>query len=125
MKEAAIILIAFGVVVTFLAGAVWFCGGTFGLHFAESWYLSFIALVFVVPAVLNIHIFASPRSRESAPRRLLALVRAIGMLIVASACIFPMFSIVASRSFLLWGMAIGLLMHFGTLLCEDRLRRRK
>jgi hypothetical protein len=56
---------------------------------------------------------------------MLALIRGIGMLVAAISCALPMFTTIANRSILLWGVAIGFLMIFGTLAFDDWLKRRR
>jgi hypothetical protein len=125
MREVAIFLIVFGVLVALLAGIIWLLGGQFGLRFVDAWYLALIALVFLFPGVMNVHHIASPRSPEAGPLRLLALIRGVGMLFASSSCMVPMFTKGVPRSAVLWGAAIGMLMNFGTMLFEDRFKRRK
>jgi hypothetical protein len=125
MKEAGIFLIIFAVLVTILAGVVRLLGGSFGLDFGKSWFLCFVALALVAPAVVNIHIFASAQSRTPVPQRLLALIRGIGMLVVAATCTIPIFSTVKDPSVLIWGFGLGFLMNFGTLPLEHLLNRKR
>lgn len=125
MREAAIFLIIFVVLVTLLAGVVRLLGGSFGLDLVDSWFLSLVALALVAPGVLNIHIFASPHTRASATRKLLALIRGVGMLTAATACTIPVLTTIKRHSVFVWGIGLGLLMNFGTLPLEHLLDRQE
>ena len=124
MRELGIFAVIFAVLVTLLAGVVRLLGGSFGLNFGEAWFLSLFALVFVAPAIMNIHIFASPNSDESAMQRILALIRAIGMLLSASACALPIVSTIRNPPLVLSAILVGLFMNFGTLPLEYLLNRK-
>lgn len=118
MKELAIFFVIFAILVTILGVLIRILGGSFGLNFGESWYLALIALAFIAPAIMNIHIFANPNGTEDTAERILALIRGFGMLIAALACTIPVITSITDRAVFLWGVGIGLLMNFGTLPLE-------
>ena len=125
MREASVFLILFLLLVTTLAGVVRLLGGSFGLDFGESWHLSLVALALVAPAVLNIHIFASARSPETAPQRLLALIRGTGLLVAAAACTIPIFTTVKEPLVVMSVFGLGFLITWGTLPFELLFDRRR
>jgi len=115
MRELAIFTVILAILVTILGGVISFFGGSFGLNFAESWYLALIALVLFAPAILNIHIFANPSGAEGITDRMLALIRGLGLSIAALACAIPVFTTISNRSVVFWSAGIGLLLNLSTL----------
>jgi hypothetical protein len=118
MREIGIFVIVFVLLVTVLAGVIRLLGGSFGLDFGESWYLGYVALAILAPGVLNIHGFASADSQETTAQRLLALIRGLGSLVAAAACIIPIFTTIKDSSVVALGVGIGLVMNVGTLPLE-------
>jgi hypothetical protein len=118
MREIAIFVVIFAILVTILGAVIRLLGGSFGLDFGESWHLALVALVFVVPGVTNIHAFADASGTEDAAQRILALIRGLGMMIAGLACSIPLFTNITDRAVLFWGFGIGFVMNFGTLPLE-------
>jgi anti-anti-sigma factor len=122
LTELGIFLAIFMVLLLLLVGLIRVLGGSFGLDFGDSWRLALIALVFVVPGIMNIHEFAS-RSRH-ARYRSLPLIAAIGEFMAALACLVPMFTTFKNPAIVIWGLGIGFVLVFGTPLFANLLDRR-
>ena len=125
MREIAIFVAIFAILVTILGAVIRLLGGSWDLDFGESWHLALIALVFVAPGVMNIHTFADASGTDDAAQRILALIRGLGMMIAGLACSIPVFTNVTDRAVFLWGIGIGLVMNFGTLPLEALFDRRR
>lgn len=119
----------FGVISSFAvavcAVAFWIGGSPFQLEFRDSVAFSFVSLVFVFPAVMNLWIMFRGSDGESIAERVLSGIRGFGMLL----CAVTMFAGIATKSvpFAVGGslLAIGGLLLFGTIPVEMWVRHRQ
>jgi hypothetical protein len=101
--------IAFGIVFIVVSAL----GIPFGIRSSHAVLLTILALVFIFPAFINVHIAIAAPDKESLKSRICAARRAFGMLLCAATVYSGASFRIAVPLFLL-----GIVLNFGTLLIE-------
>ena len=123
--ELGIFGVIFSFAVAVCAVAFWLAGSPLQLEFRDSIAFSFVSLVFVFPAVMNLWIMLRGYDGESIAERVLSGLRGFGGLL----CGVTMFAGIATKSvpFAVGAslIAFGFLLLFGTIPVEMWIRHRQ
>ena len=117
--------VIFSAALAVCAGTLWVVGSPFQLEFRDSIAFSFVSLVFMFPAVVNLWVLFRGSDGESIGERVLAGIRGFGMLL----CAVTIFAGIATKSVPFAAgvpfLALGFLLLFGTVPIEMWIRHRQ